>query len=330
MIKIWNRWRPWHKVVFIVMTALLLVTAAVGGTLWYKLRSTANAMYEPLPPRKLVPLNMTKVHNGNKSANKPVDTSPLLTDPSLNEGQPFTVLILGVDERKGDVGRSDSMAIAVINPKSGRVTMVSIPRDTLTKIVGRNKEDKINHAYAFGGVAMSVASVEGMFQIPIHYYVKTNMEGFQTMIDTIGGVEVKNQFPFELDGVHFAQGDLHLAGYEALAYVRMRKQDPNGDFGRMDRQREVLQSVLKRAASLQGMTHWTALLDTMKNYIKTNFRFEDWQNVMVHYMSTLKEVEKIAVQGRSARINGIYYWLVDDQERVRIHELLRNKLEQSA
>ncbi|WP_036697576.1 LCP family protein [Paenibacillus taiwanensis] len=329
MIKIWNRWRPWHKVVFIVMSVLLLGTAAVGGTLWYKLRSTANAMYEPLPPRKLSALNLKKVHT-DKPIDKFVDTPLFVTDPNLKEGEPFTVLILGVDERKGDVGRSDSMAIAVVNPKSGKVTMVNIPRDTRTEIVGRNKEDKINHAYAFGGVTMSVASVEELFHVPIHYYVKTNMEGFQTIIDTMGGVDVKNPFPFQLDGVHFAQGDLHLAGYEALAYVRMRKQDPNGDFGRMDRQREVLHSILKRAASFQGITHWTALLDTMKNYIKTNFQFEDWQNVMVHYMSTLKEVEKIEVQGRSARMNGIYYWLVDEQERVRIHDLLRNKLEQSA
>ncbi len=79
---------------------------------------------------------------------------------------PFSVLLLGVDEREGDAGRSDTIVAMTVNPTEQSTKMVNIPRDTYTTIVGRNTKDKINHAYAFGGTTMAVASVESLLDIP--------------------------------------------------------------------------------------------------------------------------------------------------------------------
>ena len=94
----------------------------------------------------------------------------------LDEKDPFSVLLLGVDEREGDRGRSDTMVVLTVNPEDKTTKMVSIPRDTYTEIIGRGTMDKINHAYAFGGIEMSMATVENLLDIPIDYVVQVNME----------------------------------------------------------------------------------------------------------------------------------------------------------
>lgn len=69
--------------------------------------------------------------------------------------------------------------------------MLSIPRDTRTEIVGKGKDDKINHAYAFGGVPMLIATVENFLDIPIDYYLQINMESFRDIVDAVGDAVTK-------------------------------------------------------------------------------------------------------------------------------------------
>lgn len=328
MLHAWNRWRPWHKVALIVFVVVIISTSVIIGVLWYKLKGTADAMYEPLPDYKPSYTRLEQLDTSDLQEQpvihemKEEQVVSMLLHPNLKQNDPFTLLILGVDERERDRGRSDSMALAVVNPVASKVTIVNIPRDTRTTIVGKGTVDKINHAYAFGGIAMSVATVEDLFDIPVHYYVKTNMEGFKQMIDAVGGVKVNNQLAFTTEVASFAIGEQTLNGDEALAYVRMRKQDPNGDFGRMDRQRMVLTSLLKQTASVQGIAHWNELLDHMSQYMKTNLTFNDLQRLLLNYIPSLHQVDKVAVNGRSEMIDHIYYWQVDEAERLRIHNQL--------
>ena len=102
--------------------------------------------------------------------------------------------------------------VITLNPKNNSMKTVSIPRDTYTEIVGKGKNDKINHAYAFGGVDMSVSTVEKFLNIPINYYVEVNMEGFKDIVDAVGGVDVNNDLEFTADGHHFIKGNIHLTG----------------------------------------------------------------------------------------------------------------------
>ena len=115
---------------------------------------------------------------------------------TLTKQDPFSVLVLGVDEREGDSGRSDTMIVLTVNPNQNSIKMLSIPRDTRTEIVGHGTTDKINHAYAFGREEMSIATVEHLLDIPIDYYVKVNMEGFQDIVDAVGGIQVNNNLDF--------------------------------------------------------------------------------------------------------------------------------------
>jgi polyisoprenyl-teichoic acid--peptidoglycan teichoic acid transferase len=109
--------------------------------------------------------------------------------------------------------------------------MLSIPRDTRTEIVGKGTIEKINHAYAFGNEEMAMKTVENFLDIPIDYYIKVSMEGFKDIVDAVGGITVNNDLDFTQDGYHFPKGQVNLDGKKALAFTRMRHEDPRGDFG---------------------------------------------------------------------------------------------------
>lgn len=287
-------------------------------------------MYEPLPEgtrgqlQEQPPPDSTKHTVG--VTNKAVPASADNGLPNLSEQSPFTLLLIGTDERPGDKGRSDSLALVLVHPQSGTLSLLSIPRDTRTSIVGHHTVDKINHAYAFGGVPMTVATVEELLKVPVHYYVKTNMNGFVSMIDALNGVEVENRLSFSDDGISFPKGKVTLQGREALVYVRMRKQDPDGDFGRMQRQRQVLQAILNKSAQLDSAGHWMDLLGQVKENIRTNLQFDDWKQLMLHYRPQLTKVEQHVLQGKGEMINGIYYFLPEEEQLRKIAESMRNQL----
>lgn len=88
------------------------------------------------------------------------------------------------------------MIVLTVNPNDKSMQMVSIPRDTRTEIIGKGFDDKINHAYAFGGPEMSIATVENFLDIPIDYFVQVNMESFKDIVDAVGGVTVNNKLEF--------------------------------------------------------------------------------------------------------------------------------------
>ncbi len=131
----------WLKIFSVLF---LLVVGGAGGYGWYlysSMKETASQIYEPKEQKK----------------------SDLREEEvSVHRQDPISILILGVDERKGDKGRSDTMVILTVNPRTDSSLMFNIPRDTRTEIAGRGTQDKINHAYAFGGVPMAVETVESM------------------------------------------------------------------------------------------------------------------------------------------------------------------------
>ncbi|MDQ0428380.1 LCP family protein required for cell wall assembly [Planomicrobium stackebrandtii] len=242
----------------------------------------------------------------------------------LSEQDPFSVVLLGVDEREDDRGRSDTVVVLTVNPAEQSTKMVSIPRDTYTEIVGRGTMDKINHAYAFGGIEMSMATVENLLDIPIDYVMQVNMEGFQDIVDAVGGVEVNNAMAFD----EFAAGNIELNGEEALGYVRMRKQDPEGDFGRQNRQKQVIQAIMKEGASVNSLLNYRGIFDALGNNVRTNMTFDEMMDVQSNYRDAIGTVDQIIVEdGTGETINGIWYYMMDDAELAEIQTTLKEHLD---
>jgi polyisoprenyl-teichoic acid--peptidoglycan teichoic acid transferase len=296
-----RKW-PW------VIAIIGLIFGGFALNVYFDLTSTLKGMYKPID-RELSEKREAGITLGNQD--------------------PFSVLVLGVDEREGDKGRSDTMIVMAVNPKLKTTKMISIPRDTYTEIVGHGTTDKLNHAYAFGGTQMSMDSVENLLDIPIDYVMEVNMEGFQTIIDTFGGVSVTNPFDFTQDSIHYAAGEITLDGKEALSYVRMRKGDPNGDFGRQDRQKQVIEGVLHEGTSVKSLLKYRSVFNALGDNVKTNMSFDEMVDVQKNYRDAARKVEQLHfTNGIGKRMNGgIWYYLMDETELKEITTALKQHLE---
>ncbi|MEC0233131.1 LCP family protein [Paenibacillus kribbensis] len=319
--------KRWLKMKIVLGAAALLFVGAAAYTayMYHSFKTAAHAMYHP---RSLVqPGVVSAVATGGAGRSVIADNGSSAPNPAaISQFKPFTVLVLGVDQRPHDSGRSDTMIVLSVNPAAGSMLMFNIPRDTRTELIGRGREDKINHAFAFGGVDMSIRTVEHFLNHPIDYYVQMNMEGFAKMVDLVGGVTVNNPLDFQYEGHHFAQGNLTLNGTEALAYARMRFDDPRGDLGRNARQRELLKQILAQSVSKEGLLRAKPILEAAGEQIRTDITFDDMTTFLTRIGPSLKQTDTVELKGHGSKINGVYYYFVDDQERQRIHELLEKHL----
>jgi polyisoprenyl-teichoic acid--peptidoglycan teichoic acid transferase len=294
----------WRNIIGLFLFIIFIFGGLYGFTVYNSFNKAVATMHEPL--------------DGKQSEEKP---------EAIKRKEPFSVLMLGVDEREGDKGRSDTMIVLTVNPNNQSIKMLSIPRDTRTEIVGKGKEDKINHAYAFGGVSMAVDTVENFLDIPIDYYVKINMEGFKDIIETVGGINVENDFAFTVEEVDFPAGQIHLNGDEALTFIRMRYDDPNGDFGRQERQRQVIQAVIKEGASISSLSKAPDIFQAIGSNVKTNLTFEEMINIQKNYKEAGKNIEQLTIQSEGKMIDNIYYGIVTLAEQKRIQDELKLQLE---
>jgi LCP family protein required for cell wall assembly len=248
----------------------------------------------------------------------------------LKENEPFSVLLLGVDTGalgRTEQGRSDTMIIVAINPGQKRTLMMSIERDIKVDIIGYGSKNKMNAAYAFGGVGMAMDTIESYVGIPIDHFVTVNMGGLQTLVDAVGGIEVENDLNFTYEGTHFPVGTLQLNGETALKFSRMRYTDPNGDYGRQMRQQKVIQGVINKALSINGVAGYQGILDAMGGSMKTDLSFDDMMTLAVNYRSALDTIERDQIKGSGYMENGVSYQSVTASELERVRTRLKEVLE---
>lgn len=239
--------------------------------------------------------------------------------------KPISLLILGVDGNGGKGNRSDAMIVMTLNPSEKKTTRISIPRDTRVMIIGENKFDKINHAYAFGGAQMAIDTVEHYLDIPIDYFVSIDMQGFEEIVNLLGGVTVYNEFAFTEKGVYFPKGELTLNGKRALAFARMRKSDPRGDVGRNERQQIIIQAVMEKGAKLSSLPRVKEFLKVVRGNIQTNLTLTDIKTLQ-QYFQLQKKSEVIALSGRGEKIDHIWYYIISEEERQKVITKLHTQL----
>lgn len=290
----------WKKFIFIGLVALLIISSLFGYSIYDAVAKSVNDMYKPL-------------HGDSKQ-------------PSFTSHDPISIFLLGVDERPGDIGRSDSMIVITVNPETETSTMVSIPRDTRAFIASKNTYNKINSAYAYGGIEGTVQTVEQFLNIPIDYYVKVNMNGFKDIVDAVSGVTVNNPFAFTLEGVHIPKGKQHIDGKVALAYARMRKEDPRGDFGRQQRQREVIKQIIHEGSQLTSLANYQKILKALEKNVQTNLKMDQMIAVQRSYISAAKHIKQMEIQGDGGMVGDIWYYTVSDETRSTLSNELRQQL----
>lgn len=308
--EVWNvrrserkkRRRLWLK---IPLALLLLIGLGIGAYAFYVYQSTKSTIDDMHDPIETIDTQATK--------------------EKLKATEPINVLLLGIDAEEDTRGRSDAIMVMNLNPQTDEINIVSIPRDTRTEIVGKGIHDKINHAYAFGGAEMSVATVENLLDIDIDYYVSINMDGLVELVDELGTITVDNEIAWSDSKYDFPEGVIEMDGDKTMAYVRMRKKDPSGDFGRTQRQRKVIEGIIHEGASVGSIPKFTSMLEILGTNMSTSMDFDDMKKLFSGYRDTRRNVNEYMIAGSGTMIDGIYYLIVPDEEIEKAHRILTNQ-----
>jgi LCP family protein required for cell wall assembly len=270
-------------------------------------------------------------------------TTPIPTQASVSEGQEevqnsvdedfmkgrVNILVMGMDaseermETEREDFRTDTMLLVTINFNTGKVDMITTPRDsyvTVTKATGELY--KVNSAAYFGGglcdsgFKNACDTISGVFgDIPVPYYIGVDMDGMKALIDAMGGVDYDLELDFTGDsGQVYKKGYQHLDSTQALDYLRLRK-GYGTDADRQARQRRMLISIFKQMASTGQIKNLPAIYQSLSDMVYTNLSFEqicalavfgagfdDWNNVGQYTLS-----------GEYHTAYGVYYYLLDQQ-----------------
>jgi LCP family protein required for cell wall assembly len=227
------------------------------------------------------------------------------------------ILALGIDERKDDPGRTDTVMVAQVNVPRSTISVLSIPRDTRVRIAGTSKYDKINAAMHYGGVEAAKGTVSSLLGIPIDYYAVTNLDGFKKVVDLVGGVDIdveKRMHYRDRRGgltIDLEPGLQHLDGEKAMEYVRFRH-DAQGDIMRVRRQQKFLRAVARRMFEISNWSRLGETVNQMLRAVQTDLRPDDavWLARLAKNLSDAK-ITCATVPGYGDTINRASYWIVD-------------------
>ena len=318
--------------IFVSILAILVI-GILGYiySIYANVKDSMDTAYTPVEIETFRTTNTGTVADSSEDEESRADAGAMTPSELLEAGEPVSILLLGVDT--GDLGRteqgrSDSMVVLTINPHTQKTTLFSIPRDTYTEIVGNGTSDKINHAYAFGGTAMSINTVQQMLDIPIDFYVMVNMAGIQEVVDAVGGITVESPLAFIQNGYDFVEGTNQLDGDAALAFARMRYEDPAGDTGRQGRQRQVIEGVIHKLATPETLLNYQTILQSLSSNVQTSFQLSDFYTLQNQdYLGAVGNIEQQQLGGTGDMMNDIYYNFVDEAELTRVRDLLQIELE---
>lgn len=250
----------------------------------------------------------------------------------IKNTEPFSVLILGIDEEDEGAARSDTIIVATLNPKEESMKLVSIPRDTYITLPDGRRE-KINAAYASGGSLLAREMISNYLDIPIDFYASLDFDGLIHLVDAVDGITVNSDLEFTQDSHEFKKGYQLIDGEAALAYSRMRKKDPRGDFGRQDRQKEVIVSILKKLNSTKSVTHFNEILGAIGPNLKTNARSEQMVGMALNYSPVLKNIDQITLDGEGRKAYfpsydlDLYVWEADEFALLELQNDLKDHLD---
>lgn len=299
------------KIIIIIIIIIILIAAGIFIYAWLKL---SNLQHESIDISDLA-------INDNLYDDIKTGVDGGITEDEFNEVVNF--VLLGSDSRNVNImesGRSDTIMIASINPMKKSINLVSIPRDTYVTVPGYGKT-KINHAYAYGKEQLTLKTINSNFNLNITDYVTIDFSGLKNIIDEIGGIELElSTQEKEYIGIKDSRlnqtGKIKLNGEEALKHSRNRT--VGNDFTRAERQRDVMEAIINKIASLE-INQILALSDEFLKEVKTNINVTSYIGLLTSIISNKNEYLSNITSNqvpsseyaKGQMIDGIYYFVSD-------------------
>ncbi|GLB46352.1 LytR family transcriptional regulator [Philodulcilactobacillus myokoensis] len=296
-----------HKIrntILIVLAVIIVAIIGVGGYAMHNLHQASKNSYQPATAKNSRP-------------------------DAVNQKHPISILLLGTDTGalgRDYKGRTDSMMLVTLNPSTKTTTMVSIPRDAVVNIPGDGVV-KINSAYTYNGASSAMNVVSQWLNVPVDYFGLINMGGLKKAINEVGGIDIAPIQTFSYSGYHYKQGQMtHFDGDKALQYSRMRYQDPRGDYGRQERQRQLLTALIKKSVNIKSILN-SGFLNSLSTQAQTNLNLGKLTDLAINYRDTNQHVNSTYLQGNGDMINGVSFQVVPQNEKQRITNLVRKNLD---
>lgn len=309
--------RKFWRWFWIVIGVIVVIALFVCGMVYKNLRDTTQNMYTPV----------AKTTKSNKGRN---------LDNLLAQKKPINILLLGTDTGamgRSWKGRTDTIMMMAINPKTNSTSIVSIPRDSnaIFPDFPQYGVTKINSAYTLGGVGETVKTLDKYYSVPIDGYIMINMGGLKKAIDQVGGIDVTSPLTFDNMGYHFQEGKTyHMDGKKALAFAQLRHGDPRQDYGRQDRDRRVVMALLKKSISPTTLLN-TKFLNSISSEMQTDLTMNQMYKIGMDYRNATDNLSQDHAQGVSKQTQNPKFGtmeieVVSRQERQRVSDKLRAAL----
>lgn len=294
------------KIILAISISILLII--VGGVYWY-----GTHLFNKI--------EKVKIDKSDVGIKKQVEEK--LSQYSDNI---INIALFGIDAEDGKTGRSDSIMIATIDISGKKLKLTSIMRDSYVTITDRG-EDKINHAYAFGGAQLAIRTLNENFDLNIEDFIAVNFTTMPKIINKLGGIsiDITDEEVNHIPGITSA-GTYNLTGEQALAYSRIRYAT-GGDYVRTNRQRTVLNKVFEKILAT-NVTEYPSLLSEILPMVKTSLDSSEILNLG----SEILKMGKINLQQErfprdeyceGKMIDGVYYLTFDKENTVnQLHEYI--------
>ncbi|PQP84286.1 transcriptional regulator [Paenibacillus sp. PCH8] len=254
--------------------------------------------------------------------------------PVVEHTDPFSLLLLGIDQRDNEPSRSDTIIYSVVRPEDNKVLLLSIPRDSYTEIVGRDVKSKINSAYAHGEAKMAMDTVEKLLGNKVDFYAAINFNGLKDIVDAVGGVELPIKKNIENKSkAHeklFVEANKPIySGEEALGYVRYRE---DSDFNRTMRHRIFLSAFMNRALEVKNLTKIPDVIQIAGSNFTTNMT----SDFIVKFAESLymkdsaPTISNYMLKGDGATRSGTWYYDLSEDDLQYVQGMIANWLDPDA
>lgn len=262
----------------------------------------------------------------------------LLTPPplmALGAPRQLSVLLVGADDRGGERGRADTIMVAYLAPREKRAALLSIQRDTKTRIPGHG-EDKINHAYKFGDVRLLRQTVEELLGERVDRHAKLDFETFEQAVDILGGLTITvpdvegrgrgMNYDDHADGLHIRlkPGRQRLNGEQAIGYVRYRR---DSDLKRAERQREFVKVAAQQHMRAVRLPALLRAVGHIRRKMETDIPTGEALRLAAALRGIPPEnILSAMLPTRSAPAGGVYYSRVREQAAAELQADIRSFL----
>lgn len=229
----------------------------------------------------------------------------------------YLILLVGVDkngddDNNTDFTRTDTIMLLKANTKTGKMDLLSIPRDSRIKI--RDKFDKVNHAHAFGGIELTMQTLRSFLGLDIDYYVQINYQALINIVDALGGVDydVPEGITIDKGKVQIKPGPNHLDGNEVMWYLRTRNIYNNGDIGRVNTQQGFVKAMVDEMVKKSKNMNMMTFISNYLKYVKTNLPMTAIMDLAgnINNFSSDK-MDTHIVPGMEQTIDGTSYYIPD-------------------